>query len=189
MNKDSTKWLMEAQSLVQILTPHRGARAKLTGPRGLQRIDHRQALDFEIQLDELREQLVQKDATIAERDAKLQRQDVIIEALMQQMSEMEDDLSNLRGELSAQFSHRLIMLQVEKNTLQERVGLLERQLSVRQLRDRQLSARQLSARQLSVKPPSVKQLSVKQQGCATHSKRLTEWSSLQNLKFYDEQGD
>jgi len=55
---------MEAQLLVQILTPHCSTRA-LAGLQGLHRIQHhQQAQNYENQLNELKAQLVQKGAMI-----------------------------------------------------------------------------------------------------------------------------
>jgi len=81
------------------------------------------------QIQQLKAQLRQRDAELLERDTELQHQSAIIEALVCQMSEMEDLLEQKRRNTSTEkFHHYLTSLQEENEVLQNQVGYLESEL-------------------------------------------------------------
>jgi len=139
MNKDSSAaYLSEVNSLVDFLTkqhPSTG-RVKLAGSR---RDDSKEALKhgptqhLETKIHELQAQVEQKEVALAERDAKCQEQAAIIEALVQQMSEMEDAFSvshhqkvnRLANDQNKQFIKRIAYLESQLADAQQEAQRLK----------------------------------------------------------------
>jgi len=89
---------------------------------------HHDHHDLENHIRALKTQLEQKNAAIVERDLKVQQQQAIIEALVQTMSEMEDELNGHSDEFTGVFGDTLLQLQEENGRLAKRVDWLESQL-------------------------------------------------------------
>jgi len=132
MDKDGSNCIAEAQSLVDILKKqHRGTAVKLGGPRRSSFQPEAVAAptqNYENQIKELKLQLEQKDAALAERDSKCKEQAVIIEALVQQMSDMEDEMNSSHAVTTDGLYEDVAELLEEKNQLAKRVEYLESQL-------------------------------------------------------------
>jgi len=85
------------------------------------------------QIQQVKAELKQREAALNERDAKLHQQSCIIEALVYQMSEMQDLLEQKRCNTSTEtIYHCLTSLQKENKELQKQVGYLESELANRQ---------------------------------------------------------
>jgi len=150
VEKMSTNYLDEAQSLVDLLANYqqRSTGSKLATTGSSSRPQHHQSLkgsitgttrittataahpydDFVNKIRALKTQLEQKDAAIAERDLRVQQQAAIIEALVQKMSEMEDDLNCHSDDSTGVYGDTVFKLQEENEHLAMQVEWLESQL-------------------------------------------------------------
>jgi len=129
MNKDSLAYLSEVNSLVDFLKKqHTSAGGvKLAASRQddseVEALKHGHTQHLETKIHELQTQVEQKEAALVERDAKCQEQAAIIEALVQQMSEMEDAFSISRHQKVNQLADE------QNNRLIKRIAYLESQLA------------------------------------------------------------
>jgi len=92
--------------------------------------DMEDALVAHQQLSELKEQLRQRHAAIAERDAQCQEQSAVIETLVQHLSEMEDQLHIPHQKYMVdKMQHKVLSFQEGNKQLIEHLEYLEDELS------------------------------------------------------------
>ncbi len=136
MNKVTPQYVSQTPSLVTIISKkhHHDAAGNGIIPRnGYVEDDAWRDMEHALvahQVSELKEQLRQRHAAIAERDAQCQEQAAVIETLVQHLSEMEDQLHIPHQKYMVdKMHHKVLSFQQENEQLIEHLEYLEDELA------------------------------------------------------------
>jgi len=132
MNRASSTNFSNAddQTLIEILrNGQRDEKSQRIGTSVRDKLHNHKNVQFEPQLSQMKSQLGQAGTSFPERDVKCQKQAAIIEALVQQMSDMEDQLNASYNQAFDSICEKLVEARKENEELRGMVGSLEFQLT------------------------------------------------------------